>query len=186
MRGTQVRIGVALSCIWLAACTEDSFMPDCEGASPACGADELSKSILTAGARAFQENNEGGNGSTPEATGYVLESSQGMAIAGRFEAEDPTPDGFIFDSATFGRTQQPGFPGADIQLVVDGQALDTGEGASLSLDTIEEYGYSSLTGAYFRNAALMSGKQYVVRITPSAALAGKAYTLEIRGHVAEQ
>jgi hypothetical protein len=33
------------------------------------------------------------------------------------------------------------------------------------------------------NAALITGKDYVLRVSPSAALAGKSYTLEIRGHV---
>ena len=68
--------------------------------------------------------------------------------------------------------------------MIDGRALSSGAGVSLSLDTVQEFGYSSLSGNnYFKNAALITGKDYVVRMTPAAALAGKSYTLEIRGHI---
>ena len=57
---------------------------------------------------------------------------------------------------------------------------------SLTLDTVQEFGYSSLLGNYFKNAALITGKDYVVRVSPSSSLAGKNYTLEIRGHVVQK
>jgi hypothetical protein len=178
---------LALSAVPLTACGSDGQSDNCAAISCAQagsgGSQPQATSLLGAGALSYSEAQELNNGSAAggEPTGYVLETEQGIAVKGSFESASPTPDTFVFNSGEMGTPRTPGFPGADIQVVVDGRALDAGE--SLSLDTVQEFGYSSLLGAYFKNAALITGKDYVVRVNPSATLAGKSYTLEIRGHV---
>lgn len=139
-------------------------------------------SLLGQAAATYSEAQETDNGaSKSEPTGYVLEAEHGIAVGGAFESGTPTPDSFVFNSGAMGTATKPGFPGVDIQVIVDGQAA----AVSLGLDSLQEFGYSSLSGSYFKNAALISGKDYVLRVYPSAALAGKSYTLEIRGHVVD-
>ena len=145
-----------------------------------------STSLLGDAAAMYSEAQEASNGASMngEPTGYVLETEQGLGVAGSFESATPTPDSFIFNSGALGTPSKPGFPGVNIQVLVDGQALNGG--VSLSLDSVQEFGYSSLSGNYFKNAALISGKDYVLRVNPSATLAGKNYTLEIRGNVVQK
>jgi hypothetical protein len=135
---------------------------------------------LGANPTTYAEASEAGNDSTAEATSYVLESEDGLGIEGSFESGTPSADSFLFNSGTLGTVGEPGFPGVDIRVVVDGVAVS--DGVFLNLDTVQEFGYSALTGGSFTNAALIQGKDYVLRMTPSAALAGKSYTIEVRGH----
>jgi hypothetical protein len=184
---TDTRIGVlALSALSLIACGGDDKCGnnnDCAAAGSG-GGRELT-SILGAAPKSHSEGQEPSNGSSAaESTGYSLETADGLAVTGSFESASPTPDSFVFNSGEMGTAREPGFPGVDIQVVIDGRALSNGAGVSLSLDTVQEFGYSSLSGNnYFKNAALITGKDYVVRMTPAAALAAKSYTLEIRGHI---
>lgn len=180
---------LALGGLALAGCGDGdkgSGEEDCASAGAGCGGPSGSESLLGAGAETYVEAHETANANTAmaESTGYVLESAEGFAVEGSFEAASPTGDSFVFNSGALGTPGEPGFPGVDIQVVIDGEALDAG--VSLSLDTVQEFGYSSLSGSYFKNAALMSGKDYVLRVTPSATLAGKDYTIEIRGHALER
>jgi hypothetical protein len=176
---------LALSSLSLIACGGDDATDKCTGSSCAAagsGGGKQSTSLLGDGAMTYSEAQESSNGgSTAESTGYVLETEHGLAVSGSFESASPTPDTFMFNSGAMGTAREPGFPGVDIQVVVDGQALDTG--VSLSLDSVQKFGYSSLLGSYFKNAALITGKDYVLRVNPGASLAGKSYSLEIRGHV---
>lgn len=138
-------------------------------------------SILGANAASYDEIAETTNGDrdTPELSGYTLEAAEGIALHGTFEATAPTSDTFQFNSGTFGGATAPDFPGALIQVLIDGRVLDAG--ISLSLDTVNDHGYSSLRGSYFNNAALFSDDDYLLSITPGATVAGKSYTIELRG-----
>lgn len=188
MNVSKTMLVLALSGVPLFACGSDQSdvcaAISCAQAGSG-GSQGKATSLLGAGATSYAEAQETNNGSAAggEPTGYVLETEHGIAVTGTFESASPTPDSFVFNSGEMGTPRTPGFPGADIQVVIDGRALDTGAGESLSLDTVQEFGYSSLLGGYFMNAALITGKDYVLRVSPSAALAGKSYTLEIRGHV---
>jgi hypothetical protein len=181
---------LALGGLTLAGCGDGDGPgeEDCASAAGGCGGPSGSESFLGADAETYVEANEMANANTAmaESTGYVLESVGGLAVEGSFEPTSPGADSFLFNSGALGTLGEPGFPGVDIQVVIDGAALDTGEGVSLSLDTVQEFGYSSLSGSYFMNAALLRGKDYVLRVTPGVALAGKDYTIEIRGHSAER
>jgi hypothetical protein len=184
---------LVLSGVALTACGGGSESDNCASSSCSQAGSGGSQptgatSLLGAGATSYAEAQEVKNGSSggAELTGYVLETEHGIAVTGSFESASPTPDSFVFNSGAMGTAREPGFPGADIQVVIDGRVLDTGAGESLGLDTVQEFGYSSLLGVYFKNAALITGKDYVLRINPSAALAGKSYTLEIRGHVVQK
>jgi len=183
--GKLVRV-LALSGLSLAACGDASDKCAADGSCAAAGSggQHQPTSLLGDGAANHSEAQEPSNGSSSaESTGYVLETEHGLAVAGTFESASPTPDSFVFNSGTMGTAREPGFPGIDIQVLVEGRPLSTGAGVSLSLDTVQEFGYSSLSGSYFKNAALITGKDYVLRVSPAASLAGKSYTLEIRGHV---
>ena len=174
-----------LSSFALLACGgESDTCAQSECVAAGSGGTSRSKSLLGDGATSYSEAQESANGSSaPESTGYALEPARGLAISGSFESASPTPDSFVFNSGEMGTARTPGFPGVDIQVVIDGQAPSSGGGVSLNLDTVQELGYSSLSGGYFMNAALISGKDYVLRVSPAASLAGKSYTLELRGHV---
>lgn len=183
--GRHFKLTLVLAAISLAACGDGDPAPDCEGGD--CGGPSGSESLLGDGATTHTEANEATNGSTAEATSYTLETQQGLAIEGSFEGTSPTPDHYVFNSGALGTAREPGFPGVDVQIMIDGKALDTGGGVTLGLDTVKEFGYSSLLGSgYFMNAALISGEDYVLRLTPAASLAGKHYTVEIKGHTAER
>jgi hypothetical protein len=178
---------LALGGLTLAGCGDGDDAPgeeDCAAADADCGGPSASEGLLGAAAETYVEAQETANTTMAESTGYVLESAEGLAIEGSFEATAPGADSFVFNSGALGTLGEPGFPGVDIQVVADGAARDAG--VFLSLDTVQEFGYSSLSGSYFMNAALMSGKDYVLRVTPGAALAGKDYTIEIRGHSLER
>lgn len=182
---TRLIWAFTLSSLALVACGgESDKCADSDCAAAGSGGPRRPKSLLGDDAMSYSEAQESANGSSaPESTGYTLEPSQGIAVAGSFESASPTPDSFVFNSGEMGTARTPGFPGVDIQVVIDGQALINGGGVSLSLDTVQEFGYSSLSGNYFMNAALITGKDYVLRVNPSASLAGKSYVLELRGHV---
>jgi hypothetical protein len=179
---------LVLSGVLLSACGGDEAPEDDCAASDSCGSEggSGSKSLLGDGASSYGEAHEATNGDSAaaEATQYVLETEQGIAIEASFESSSPTPDSFVFNSGALGSAGTPGFPGVDIQVLVGGKVLDSG--VSLNLDSVQEFGYSSLLGNYFMNAALIRGKDYVLRVTPSASVAGKDYTIEIRGHVADK
>lgn len=185
--GRHLRLTLALAAISMARCGDGVPAPDCQASAAGCGDPASSESLLGDSASTYAESNETANGGTAESTGYMLEAQQGLAIEGRFETTSPTPDHYTFNSGALGTAREPGFPGVDIQIVIDGEALDAGDGLALGLDTVAEFGYSSLSGGgYFMNAALISGEDYVLRLTPAASLAGKQYTVEIRGHRAER
>jgi hypothetical protein len=192
MNVARTMLVLALSGVALTACGGGGENDNCAasscGQAGSGGSQSQATSLLGAGATSYAEAQETNNGSSAggESTNYVLETEHGIAVTGSFESASPTPDSFVFNSGAMGTAREPGFPGADIQVVIDGRALDTGAGESLSLDTVQEFGYSSLSGAYFKNAALITGKDYVLRVNPSAALAGKSYTLEIRGHLVQK
>ena len=184
-RGTWCVVAMAWA-MGAGACGDDSSSKPCE--SEVCDdgdGQQGSTSLLGSGAGNYTEADEAGNSATPEKTGYVLEVAQGLAIEGSFEKATATGDSFVFNSGELGTAGQPGFPGVDIQVVVDGEALDSG-GVFLGLDSVKDFGYSSLSGNYFMNAALIRGQDYVLTVTPSASLAGQQYTVEIRGHVADK
>ena len=172
-----------LSSLTLLACGgESDKCADSDCAAAGSGGTQHETSLLRDGAMSYSEAQESANGSSaPESTGYTLEPARGLAVKGSFESASPTPDSFVFNSGDMGTARTPGFPGVDIQVVIDGQAR-SGAGVSLSLDTVQELGYSSLSGSYFMNAALITGKDYVLRLNPAASLAGKSYVLELRGH----
>ncbi|MDB4975895.1 MAG: hypothetical protein JWN48_4236 [Myxococcaceae bacterium] len=179
-------MGVLLSLGLAAACGDDSSA--CDSSSAACG-DEPSgtsvKSLLGASPASYTEINEVGNNQAAmaELTAYTLEGENGLAIHGTFEATAPSTDTYRFNSGTFGTLSTPGFPGIDIQLVVDGKVVHDNTPLLLSLDTVVEHGFSSLSGGtYFTNAALLRKEDYVIKVAPSAA--GKSYTLELRAHAA--
>lgn len=160
--------------------------PDLCGGGGAGGSGPGSGSILGVSPASYAEMNEATNVDTPEGTSYVLEDANGLEIAGTFESGAPTGDVYIFNSGTFGGVGEPDFPGADVRVFVDGEEVDgPGQGIGLGLDTVQYMGYSGLTGDYFINAALFADEDYELRITPNAGLAGKPYTIEIRGHVEE-
>jgi hypothetical protein len=185
--GRHLRLTLVLAALSPAACGDGDPAPDCEASEASCGDPSGSESLLGGGAATHDEANETANGGTAESTGYMLETQHGLAIEGSFEATSPTADHYAFNSGALGTAREPGFPGVDIQIVIDGEVLDTGGGLTLGLDTVKEFGYSSLLGSgYFMNAALISGEDYVLRLTPAASLAGKRYTIEIMGHVAER
>lgn len=144
-----------------------------------------SGSILGTSPASYSEADETNNGTgTPEDTDYVLEDDNGLAIEGMFESGTPTRDVYLFNSGAFGGASEPDFPGADIRVFVDGDEIEgSGAGISLGLDTVQDTGYSSLSGSYFINAALFSGRDYLLNITPGASVAGKPYVIEIRGHI---
>lgn len=157
----------------------ESMDPDlCGGGSGAGGSG--SSSYLGPNAATFDEIDEAAT--MAELTGYVLDGEQGIALRGSFESSDPTRDSYQFNSGTFGGATSPDFPGALIQVVIDGEVLNGG--ISLRLDTVIDHGYSSLTGSYFMNAALFSDEDYVLTIVPSTVVAGKDYTIELRGKTA--
>jgi hypothetical protein len=182
--GTLIRL-LALSGLSLIACGGEDKCADNHCAAAGSGGPQEPTSLLGDGATTYSEAQEPSNGSSAaESTGYALETEHGLAVAGTFESASPTPDSFVFNSGEMGTAREPGFPGVDIQVVIDGRPLSSGAGVSLSLDTVQEFGYSSLSGNnYFKNAALITGKDYVLRMSPAASLAGKSYTLEIRGHM---
>jgi len=134
-------------------------------------------------ATSYVEGSESTNGDakSAEATGYVLETVNGLVIHGSFEASSPTDDVYRFNAGVLGGASQPGFPGVDVLLVIDGDREHHNTPLSLSLDTVVEKGYSSLSaGNYFINAALIKQQDYVIKV--SAGPAGRSYTLELRGH----
>jgi len=178
--GPRVLLALTLGGLSTVSCAGSDDAGACSAAD-GCVAEQRGKSLLGAGAMAYSEAREADNTDTAEPTGYVLETEEGLGIEATFEGTSPTSDAFVWNSGEMGTAQKPGFPGVNIQVVVDGVPLDTG--VSLSLDTMQEFGYSALTGAYFKNAALISGKDYVLRVTPGPQLAGKSYTLEVRGNV---
>lgn len=191
MNVNKTMLLLALSGLSLTACGGGDDTDTCAAMScgrAGSGSPRESTSLLGEGAMSYAEAQETSNGSSAggEPTGYTLEIDQGLAVMGSFESASPTSDTFAFNSGVMGTPRSPGFPGVDIQVVIDGRVMDFGEGESLSLDTVQDFGYSSLSGAYFKNAALISGKDYVLRVNPSAALAGKQYKLEIRGHVVQR
>jgi hypothetical protein len=184
--GRHLKLVLALGAIALAACGDGDSVEECEDGDPSCD-EPGSQSLLGAGAASYSEAQDTANGNAMggESTGYVLETERGLAITGSFESGSPTPDQYVFNSGTLGGAREPDFPGVDIRVVIDGKAAEAG--MTLGLDTVQEFGYSSLLGSsYFMNAALMSGKDYVLRLSPAASLAGKSYTIEIRGHQAER
>jgi hypothetical protein len=157
----------------------------CEESSGDAGSNGTGKnsSILGTGATSYTESSEASNGTvqTPEATGYTLETAAGIAIHGSFEASSPTDDVYRFNAGTLGTASQPGFPGVDVRLVIDGDRTERNVPLGLSLDTVVEKGYSALHGGnYFINAALIKGQDYV--ITVGGGSPGKSYVLELRGH----
>jgi hypothetical protein len=185
MYGKKWMHALALAGLSLAACGDDGDpSAECDSASESCGAGEQQgATLLGAGAGTYTEGSAATDASGSERTGYVFETEHGFAVEASFEAGASKADRFVFNSGALGTVGKPGFPGVDIQVVVDGEALEGG--AFLSLDTVKDFGYSSLSGSYFINAALISGQDYVLGVTPGAALAGKSYTIELRGHVAE-
>lgn len=181
------RLSVTLALAMMGAgCGGDDA--SCDSASGTCGGTDAggsASSLLGAGASSYTEAHEATNGtaSMAESTSYVLESEQGIAIHGSWEATAPTDDVYRFNAGALGTASKPGFPGVDVQLVVDGKVVRVNTPLLLSLDTVVEKGYSSLSGgSYFTNAALIKGEDYVLKLAPQAP--GKSYTLEIRGHVA--
>ncbi|MDB4986339.1 MAG: hypothetical protein JWN04_1517 [Myxococcaceae bacterium] len=116
-----------------------------------------------------------------EATGYTLETANGLIIHGSFEASAPTDDVYRFNAGTLGGASEPGFPGVDVLLVIAGDREHQNTPLRLSLDTVVKSGYSSLSGGnYFDNAALTKAKDYVIKV--SSGNPGSTYTLELRGH----
>lgn len=146
-------------------------------------------SILGPSPMSFSEANDPDNGddATADDTGYTLEDVNGLEISGDFEAGTPTRDTYLLNTGAIGGATEPDFPGMDVRVFVDGDEIDGGgQGVSLSLDTVAEHGYSSLSGNYFINAAVFADEDYLLSITGSAAVAGKSYTIEVRGHVEEE
>lgn len=164
--------------------SEECSGESCGNAAPdAGGSAPLTGSLLSAAASSYSEAEEASNGSASgaETTSYTLETENGLAIHGSFEANAATPDVYRFHSGAQGALGTPGFPGVDVQLVVDGRPLRDNTPLSLVLDTVVERGFSSLSGGtYFSNAALLRGQEYVITVAPFAP--GKRYTLELRGH----
>ncbi len=180
-----------VACVGAVGCGSESCesaRPDlCGGGGEGGGGGPGTGSILGASPATYTEMNEANNGvDAAEATSYVLEDDNGLEITGSFESADPTDDTYVFNSGAFGGASEPDFPGANIRVFVDGAEVDgPGQGIGLSLDTVMYMGYSSLTGDYFINAALFAGEDYELRITPNASVAGKPYTIEIRGKIEE-
>lgn len=156
--------------------------PDCAG-SGGGGTGGRGGSILGAAPGSYDEANEAGNANTVELTGYTMESVNGIALHGSFEADMPTRDTYQFNTGAFGGASSPEHPGAYIQVVIDGDVLGSGDGIRLGLDSVMDHGYSSLSGDYFTNAAVFAGEDYELTITPSATVAGKDYTIELIGYV---
>jgi hypothetical protein len=147
------------------------------------GSGPKSGSILSANAATYTESSEATNGTakTAEATGYTLETANGLAIHGSIEASNATDDWYRFNAGALGTAGSPGFPGLDVRLVIDGDRSERNVPLQLSLDTVAEKGYSSLSaGNYFINAALIKGEDYVIKVSGTP---GKDYVLELRGHV---
>lgn len=179
---------MSLSLATLAACGGDSTT-SCQGDCDAGGLPSTSpqvssgaSSLLGTNPTSYSETQEVSNSSASmaESTGYTLEGTEGLAIRGAFESSGASSDAYRFSSGTFGTASTPGFPGVDIQLVIDGQPMRDSGHLIMFLDTVVKTGYSSLSGGYFTNAALIQGKEYVLTLSPVAP--GKSYTLEIRGH----
>lgn len=170
---------VVAGVLWSMGCgSDDSCGPDCAGAGGGGN-----QSILGAAPGSYDEANEAGNADTVELTGYTMESVNGIALHGSFEAEMPTRDTYQFNTGAFGGASSPEHPGAYIQVVIDGNVLGSGDGVRLGLDSVVDHGYSSLSGDYFTNAAVFSGEDYELTITPGASVAGKDYTIELIGYV---
>lgn len=178
---------MSLSLATLAACGDSttSCEADCDAGAAASNSPKISSgagSLLGTSPTSYSETQEVSNSSASmaESTGYTVEGTEGLAIHGAFESNGATSDTYRFSSGTFGTAGTPGFPGVDIQLVVDGQPVRDSGHLIMFLDTVVKTGYSSLSGGYFTNAALISGKDYVLTLSPVAP--GKSYTLEVRGH----
>ncbi|HEY6881161.1 MAG TPA: hypothetical protein VI299_24210, partial [Polyangiales bacterium] len=129
-------------------CDDDT---KCEGACDDAvqdGGSPPSGTLLGANAASYTESNEATNSSamSPEATSYTLETANGIAIHGSFEASNPTADRYRFNSGTLGEAGAPGFPGVDVLLVIDGDRTQHNTPLLLSLDTVAEKGYSALSG----------------------------------------
>lgn len=174
-----MRNGFLLLLVLVAGCGGDD--DDGGGGDP----DASTAAFLGPAAARYTEANEVPNGTraTAEMTAYTL-TADGIALSGTFEATAPTPDIYRFNTGTFGGATQPDFPGLDTLTIVG--SLELGQGAagvSSTLDAFANDGFSTLSGNKFINAAVTRGVDYVITITPSAAAAGKSYTIQLKGHV---
>ncbi len=179
---TMKRWQVGLLLLCGVACGDDSAEQGGDAGLLGRDGSAQSDSVLGASPTQYSESMEAANSAkkTPEATGYTLETENGIAIHGSFEASNPTADSYRFNSGALGTAGSPGFPGVNVLLVIDGVRTHLNTPLSLSLDTVVEHGYSSLTaGNYFNNASLIKGDDYVITVQPGTA--GKSYVLELRG-----
>jgi hypothetical protein len=148
----------------------------CEASDPSCGGGGAGTgSQLGEEAADYAEVNEATNAEMPEVTGYVLDEA-GIRISGRFEADDPTPDQYQFNSGTFGGAIAGEVPGLWAQVLVDDEKVESG--AFLSLEPLEEDG-SPVVGAAFDTAPLVRNRDYVITLSPE--FGGKDYVIELRG-----
>ncbi len=111
-----------------------------------------------------------------EHTGYALDAN-GLAIEGSFEASGTTEDHYVFGSGPY-RTM-------DVVVIVDGRRLNaTGDGLSCVYDAVANDGYSFMDGCWSINmwAGASSNTDFYLSLYPDAALAGKAYTVELKGN----
>ena len=180
----KLRLSVAIACVLASSCGDESSGGTSDGGGGGGGGGGPEPvTLLGSNPTVYVEQMEASNGSAQgaESTMYTLEADQGLRIEGGFEASSPTSDSYRFASGGFGAVGKPGFPGVDVQLVVDGEPIRDNAPLLLSLDTVAERGYSSLrAGGYFTNAALIRGDEYIITIAPTAP--GARYALEIRAH----
>lgn len=143
-------------------------------------------SIVEPGAPTYEEMAEATNGDKAggEVTALTL-GEEGFVIEGLFEADAPTTDHYQFNTGAHGGAAQPDLPGIDAFVFIDGKLYDSGQSdVHLTLDAVADDGFSTLSLGGFDNAAVTSGVEYDVGVSVSnPALYGKAYRLEVRGHV---
>lgn len=177
----KAKLAVGLLCAALGGaatgCGDDTS--DC-GAGCAGAGGGSGGSRLDATALSYTEMQENNPVSAPEMTGYVLDAD-GVQIHGSFEDSAPTSDAYQFNTGTFGGATSPDHPGAWVQVLIDGRKVGTEDGIFLSLDAVEDDGWSALTGGSFDTGAVTRGTEYVLNLTSDGSLAGQDYIIEMRG-----